>query len=573
MTSIHHALPSSPPISNPVFPGLPPSDGRAAVRKRPLRARARALALTAALALSTGAGAARAGAPPAGPSLLVVHGGDRTLAAIASPAGPVHPGLATLGTFPNEIVVRGSRAYVVESGSNRIAVIDLLTGSVLQTIPTGPGTNPYGLAFLDDTRMYVSRLVTNDVVAIDLPAGTIAATIPVGLSPEGVAVAEGRVFVANSGFDFGTFGYVGGTVSVIDPATETVTATLPVGLNPQALDLAPNGELHVVCTGNYFSVFGRAFVIDPATPAVVDSVELGGSPGTIAVRADGAAFLGDYVAGLLKYDTVTRTPLRDAGNPIAVGTGAGGIDFGDGLTWVGLYGDDAVVTLDATDAVTQTFPVGDGPQDVVFHVPTPPIPVALAAFTGTRDGSEARLEWRTTREAPAGFHVERAAGAAGPWERRTPRVIPPRPDGRYAFREPLDAGDDTPVWYRLTAVGRDGREEPLEALALRRTDTGSGGVTALQVGHPAPNPLRGDRATVAFRTTGAGRVRAFLFDAAGRPVRRLLDAALPAGEHDLVWDARDDNGVAVAPGVYFVRVTGGVDAVTRRLTVVARPGR
>src|SRR5262245_45071777 len=76
----------------------------------------------------------------------VIHGNDRTLAAFEKPAGPVHPNLTTTGVFPNEIVVRGDRAYVVASGSNEIHVLDLASCAPVDTIPTGAGTNPFGIA-------------------------------------------------------------------------------------------------------------------------------------------------------------------------------------------------------------------------------------------------------------------------------------------------------------------------------------------------------------------------------------------------------------------------------------------
>lgn len=43
-------------------------------------------------------------------------------------------------------------------------------------------------------------------------------------------------------------------------------------------------------------------------------------------------------------------------------------------------------------------------------------------------------------------------------------------------------------------------------------------------------------------------------DIAGRSVRRLAHGVLAAGEHDLVWDGRDDAGRAIPAGMYLVRV-------------------
>ena len=51
-----------------------------------------------------------------------------------------------------------------------------------------------------------------------------------------------------------------------------------------------------------------------------------------------------------------------------------------------------------------------------------------------------------------------------------------------------------------------------------------------------------------------GHVRASVYDVAGRRVRELLDREMPAGPVSLAWDGTGDDGVAVASGVYFVRV-------------------
>jgi flagellar hook assembly protein FlgD len=48
-------------------------------------------------------------------------------------------------------------------------------------------------------------------------------------------------------------------------------------------------------------------------------------------------------------------------------------------------------------------------------------------------------------------------------------------------------------------------------------------------------------------------------------VRALVDGAMAAGLHDVPWDGRDDAGRGVAPGIYFVRLTAGDVAQTRKV--------
>ncbi|WP_246238555.1 YncE family protein [Acrocarpospora corrugata] len=89
---------------------------------------------------------------------------------------------------------------------------------VLATIDVG--LNPRGVAFTPGWHhAYVANSCSNTVSVIDVRRRTVTATIPVGLFPYGVAFTpSGRTaYVANSDSD---------TVSVLDTATGAVTARL-----------------------------------------------------------------------------------------------------------------------------------------------------------------------------------------------------------------------------------------------------------------------------------------------------------------------------------------------------------
>jgi hypothetical protein len=82
----------------------------------------------------------------------------------------------------------------------------------------------------------------------------------------------------------------------------------------------------------------------------------------------------------------------------------------------------------------------------------------------------------------------------------------------------------------------------------------------LHANYPNPfNPLT----TLRFDYPAGGRVRLEVYDVAGRLIRTLLDADLPAGSHRAVWDGKDERGMGVASGSYFARlsVDGRVETV------------
>ena len=69
----------------------------------------------------------------------------------------------------------------------------------------------------------------------------------------------------------------------------------------------------------------------------------------------------------------------------------------------------------------------------------------------------------------------------------------------------------------------------------------------------APNPFSGS-VELTIHLVESGPVRLFLYDLAGRRIRRLLDESLPAGNAHATWDGRDASGRSVPPGVYLARV-------------------
>jgi GH25 family lysozyme M1 (1,4-beta-N-acetylmuramidase) len=90
-------------------------------------------------------------------------------------------------------------------------------------------------------------------------------------------------------------------------------------------------------------------------------------------------------------------------------------------------------------------------------------------------------------------------------------------------------------------------------------------VTKFAVYRNQPNPFN-PRTTIRFDLPDAGRVRLAVYDVAGRLIRTLVDADLPRGTHEEVWDGRDEAGQAVASGSYFAKLNAGARAETIRMS-------
>lgn len=304
----------------------------------------------------------------------------QTISKVNLETGVIENDILSVGSVPNRITARGDRIYVVNSIPPGITVISRATDEIVLQIALGDGENPWAMAFAGPNQGYVSNLIANTVSVVNLENGNLIDTIPVGTAPEGLLVMNSHLYVTNTG---GYPDYSPSTVSVIDIQTNAVIKTLTVGTNPQDLAQAPDGKIHVICTGDYGAKTGKAYIIDPVgdtdqTPAVVDSVQLGGTPGDIAINAGGRVIIpdfGDGVSGFVyEYDALTREVRYDFGNPMRIGGGAMNVFYDpeyDEL-FINNFLDDAVQLIDSDhDSVLMTYPVGDGVVDMVVAGPVP----------------------------------------------------------------------------------------------------------------------------------------------------------------------------------------------------------
>jgi hypothetical protein len=98
-------------------------------------------------------------------------------------------------------------------------------------------------------------------------------------------------------------------------------------------------------------------------------------------------------------------------------------------------------------------------------------------------------------------------------------------------------------------------------------DDGAGvpSVTALRSAYPNPfNPST----TIPFSLVSQERVLLQIYDAQGKLVRTLRNDVVPAGQHEAVWDGRDNSGSQMATGVYFVRLIAGSYEMTRKVVML-----
>jgi hypothetical protein len=83
-----------------------------------------------------------------------------------------------------------------------------------------------------------------------------------------------------------------------------------------------------------------------------------------------------------------------------------------------------------------------------------------------------------------------------------------------------------------------------------------------------PNPLN-PQATMQFSTSVDGFARIRMYDLNGRLVRTLLDQPnLPAGDHEVIIEGRNQNGARLASGIYFYQIEAQEGTLRGHVTIL-----
>jgi YVTN family beta-propeller protein len=276
----------------------------------------------------TGAGVHQVWVSNAGdsnPAITIVNADTNTSAATITLAAPADD----VAFSPDGLV-----AYVVNSTTNNVAVVDPKTSLVVTNVPIA---EPVKAAVSPDgSILYVTGASPNVSVFNTQPIAFVT-TIAVGQDPAGVTFSPDgkRAYVANRNSN---------TVSVIDTSLNSVVATVPVGTFPVDVVASPNGKRAYVA--NFFD--SSVSVLDTKANVIIDTIFVGDGPQGLAISPDGTRI---YVANF-NDDTVSvvdTTSDAVIATPIVIGSPNGIVASPDGnFVYVTAYNADAVRVIDTT---------------------------------------------------------------------------------------------------------------------------------------------------------------------------------------------------------------------------------
>lgn len=305
-----------------------------------------------------------------GALLLVANKQDHTLSVIEVETGRL---LATLptGTGPHEVAVSsdGRRAVVANYGDqtpgSSLTIVDLVERRVERTIDLGEHRRPHGVVVLPGDSLAAVTVEASQAVLVVRLDGGVKHTIPTN------ARGSHMVAVTADGRRGYTANVPDGTITELDLATGTSLRSLPVASVTEGVAVTPDGREVWVGSNNQHTVT----VVDTRSWKAVDTLPAAGLPYRIAISPDGkTAVVPGPMGGLVRiFDVATRTERA------VVDFGAGGQSqgpVGSTITGDGAYAfialqetnEAAMVDL-ATGQELRRFPAGAGPDGIAVYWP------------------------------------------------------------------------------------------------------------------------------------------------------------------------------------------------------------
>lgn len=271
-----------------------------------------------------------------------------------------------IGNVPNRIRACGRFAFVVNSLSNNLKILDAPSFTVTGTITLPPGSNPMDVTFAAG-KGFVSSLFHHVLYTFSVSDGSLGVSLPTGISPTPLHAYGERVFVGNTGFESQTFTYAPGTVSVYEARSfELVTTiTLPC-LNPQGI-AGEGKEIYILCTGDYqgpgalLRLNGDTFAIEVTAPLPVIPGSFS-APGSLILGKE-KILVGGFAYGV---KVLSRPDLKPLGNALENQSPLWGVEDRSGRFWVALWWEKKVVVLHLDLSVDHEILIGSNAQELLF---------------------------------------------------------------------------------------------------------------------------------------------------------------------------------------------------------------
>ncbi|MBD5218374.1 MAG: YncE family protein [Bacteroidales bacterium] len=183
-----------------------------------------------------------------------------------------------LGDVGNDLKIYGSRLYAVINCSNKVEVMNVANTRRIGQIDIPNcryiafhGAYAYVTSYAGPVKIDPDYTQLGYVAKVDTATLEVVDKVIVGYQPDGLAVSNGRIYVANSG------GYrvpnYENTLSVIDIDSFREIEKVEIDINLSRVTADNQGRIWVASRGDYFSKSSKLFCYDPQQKKVVATLD------------------------------------------------------------------------------------------------------------------------------------------------------------------------------------------------------------------------------------------------------------------------------------------------------------
>jgi YVTN family beta-propeller protein len=278
---------------------------------------------------------------------------------------------------------------------NSVGIIDPDTNKVVDFVRVG--SRPDGLA-VGENAVWVANLEDRTLSRVDSKQRTLERTISLNATPTGLAVGLGAVWVAHG---------LLGTVSRIAPEYNRLGGTIETSAVRSSVRTSYGRGVVAVGVGAVWVAYGdsKVFRLDPTSMQVVSTTFAGNGPSAIAF-GDGSLWVTNA-----ENSTVTRfnRPTYGPAAEISVGERPNSVAVGGGAVWVTGTADDAVSRIEPSTNSVTAIAVGRAPVGIAYGA-------GAVWVANSEEGTVSRIDPSTSKVVatiPVGNSPLRIAVGAG----------------------------------------------------------------------------------------------------------------------------------------------------------------
>ncbi len=416
--------------------------------------------------------------------------------------------------FPNEgawldfsvLTLTGSPlAFTALRGDDAIGVVDTGTRRELARIPVG--REPIQVLF-SNGRLFVSNLGSNDISIIETATFQVLSRIETAVQPLDMALSpDGKtLYASNSG---------AGTLSIVDIESSQARTIWLSGIGSGPFGIAALADK--VFTTDIAN--SQVLVVTP-TGQITRRISVPSQPRSLALSLDGKTLyvtsmgVGQLTAIDIASETIARSIELDVGGTFAIALSPDGRKI-----YLTAHDDNALVIVDAERGTfRKKLAIGRNPRAISF----------------SPDGTQAYITSSFSNE----IHIIDSINDI---------VI-----GRYsAGQNPRGIALATPTLPITTTAVYESPYRPSEFALVANF----------------PNPFNAST-QVRFTLGTNSKVELHIYNALGQTVRTLLQQYRVAGNYQMAWDGKDDQGQDLASGAYLLVMRAGGTRQARKMLLL-----